>query len=293
MDWFEETATVLAARPRGAERQSAPGDPGNFTWVSEYGSVVALMYGKIAVDGLNEHGLQANGLYLSESDYGVRDPERPGLMLHEGIQCLLDRFASVAEAVSWLTESRVQIIPLDIGGKPGTGHISLADASGDSAIVEFLGGELSVHHGPEFTVMANSPAYDEQLRLLPTYTGLGGDRPLPGGTDSPDRFARAAYYSAHLPETTDPRVAAAEVFSVIRNASAPFGTVDEARPNISTTRWRTVADMTDLRYFFESALAPNVVWVELDRLSFEPGPQRILDLVSDPDRSGEVSGQFV
>lgn len=293
MDWFEETSTVLAVRPRGAERESAPGDPGGFNWVSDYGSVVALMYGKIAVDGLNERGLQVSGLYLSESDYGDRDVGRPGLMLHQAIQCLLDRFASVADAVAWLTGSRVQIIPLEIGGKPGTGHISLADASGDSAIVEFLGGELSVHHGPEFTVMANSPAYDEQLQLQGLYAGLGGDRPLPGGTDSPDRFARAAYYSAHLPETSDPRVAAAEVFSVIRNASAPFGTVDEARPNISTTRWRTVADLTDLRYFFESTLSPNVIWAEFDRLSFEPGPELILDLVAEPDRSGEVSGQFV
>lgn len=292
MDWFEETRTVLALRPRGAQRESAPGDPGGFTWVSDYGSVVALMYGRIAVDGLNEAGLQASGLYLTEADYGKRDPERPALGLQHAIQCLLDRFATVAEAVAWLTESRVQIVPLEIGGKPGTGHISLADVGGDSAIIEFLDGRLSVHHGPEFTVMANSPAYDEQLELLRRYAGLGGSDPLPGGTDSPERFARAAYYSAHLPATDDPRRAAAQVFSVIRSASAPFGTVDEARPNISTTRWRTVADLSSRRYFFESTLSPNVVWVDLDRLSFEPGPELILDLVHDSGLAGEQSGGF-
>lgn len=293
MDWFEDTRTVLALRPRGERRESAEGDPGSFTWVSEYGSVVALMYGRIAVDGLNEAGLQVSGLYLAESDYGERDAARPAIGLQHAIQCMLDRFATVADAVAWLTESRVQIIPLEIGGKPGTGHISLADITGDSAIVEFLEGRLSVHHGPQYTVMANSPAYGEQLELERRYSGLGGDRPLPGGTDSPDRFARAAYYSAHLPTTDDPRRAAAQVFSVIRNASAPFGTVDEARPNISTTRWRTVADISSRRYFFESTISPNVVWVDLDRLSFEPGPERILDIVDEPGLVGEQSGGFV
>jgi choloylglycine hydrolase len=141
--------------------------------------------------------------------------------------------------------------------------------------------------------MANSPAYGEQLELQRRYSGLGGDQPLPGTTDSPDRFARAAYYSAHLPGTDDSREAAAEVFSVIRNASAPYGTADEARPYISTTRWRTVTDLSNRRYFYESTLSPNVVWADLDRFSFEPGPERILDLVSNPDLVGEVSDGFV
>lgn len=292
MDWFEPTRTVLAMRPRGAERESAPGDPASFSWVSEYGSVVALMYGKIAVDGLNEAGLQVSGLYLAESDYGERDESRPALALHQAIQCLLDRFDSVAAAVGWLEESRVQIIPLDIGGKPGTGHISLADASGDSAIVEFLDGQASVHHGSQYTVMANSPAYEEQLELLRRYAGLGGEQPLPGGTDSPDRFARAAFYSERLPTTDDTREAVAYVFSVIRNASAPYGTADPVRPNISTTRWRTVADCTDLLYFFESTRSPNVVWARLGGIDFSPGPERVLDLVAEPDRVGDVTEEF-
>lgn len=293
MDWFEETSTVLAVRPRGASRESAPGDPGSFSWTSAYGSVVALMYGRIAVDGLNERGLQVSGLYLAESDYGERDPQRPPIALYQVIQYLLDSFDTVAAAATWLQESRVQILPIDIGGKPGTGHISLADPSGDSAIVEFVAGELSLHHGPEFTVMANSPVYAEQLELLRRYSGLGGDLPLPGGTDSPDRFARAAYYSARLPQTDDVREAVAYAFSVIRNASAPFGTADPTRPNISTTRWRTVADLTGGRYFYESTRNPSVVWAVLPEIDFAPAPERILDPGIDLALGGNVSHLFV
>lgn len=292
MDWYEDTGTVLAVRPRGERRESKVGDPGSFTWVSEYGSVVALMYGKIAVDGMNEAGLQSSGLYLAESDYGKRDLERPAIDLYYVIQYLLDSFATVADAVAWLSESRVQIIPLDIGGRPGTGHISLADATGDSAIVEYLDGDLSVHHGPQYTVMTNSPAYDEQLELESRYTGLGGNDPLPGGHDSRDRFARAAYYSAKLPATGDQRLATAQVFSVIRNAAIPFGIGDIAQPNGATTRWRTVSDLENGRYYYESTMSPNVVWIDLDKVSFEPGPERILDVVDNPDLVGEQSGGF-
>lgn len=289
MDWFEDTRTVLALMPRGVERESAHDDPNGFTWVSTYGSVVALMYGAITVDGLNEAGLQAGGLYLAESDYGERDVSRPGLALDQGIQYLLDQFATVAEATTWLVESDVQIIPLMIGSKPGTGHLALTDATGDSAIIEFVEGDISIHHGPQFKVMANSPLYDAQLELLPRYQGLGGTEVLPGTTDSPHRFARAAYYSERLPLTDDPRLATAEVFSVIRNASAPFGTVDESRPYISTTRWRTVTDISSRRYFYESSTSPSVLWVDLNELPLEPGPVRVLDLVATPDVSGDAT----
>lgn len=292
MDWFEDTRTVLAVRPRGAQRESGAPDAGAFEWTSEFGSIVCLMYGEIAVDGLNEAGFQVSGLYLAESDYGARDSARPGLALAQAIQCLLDRFANVADAVEWLTGSRVQIIPLDIGGKPGTGHIALADRGGDSAIIEFVAGELRVHHGAEFTVMANSPLYDEQLDLERRYAGLGGDEPLPGGTDSPDRFARAAFYSSRLPHMTSGREAAAYVFSVIRNASAPFGTADPVRPNVSTTRWRTVADLTVGRFFFESTTNPNVVWVELAGIDFAEGQETRFDPQAALAVSGEVNAQF-
>lgn len=293
MDWFEETDTVLAARPRGIQRESAEGDPGAFTWEAKYGSVVALMYGHLSVDGINEQSFQAGGLYLAESDYGERDFSRPGLHLKFAIQYLLDTFATVAEAVSWLRQSNVQIIPIEIGGKPGTGHISVADKSGDSAIVEFLDGETSIHHGKEFTVMANSPVYEEQLTLVKRYAGMGGSDYLPGGTDSSDRFARAAFYSEQLPHTDDASEAAAQVFSVIRNASAPFGTVDPARPNVAPTRWRTVTNLTNGVYFFESTTSPNVIWTSLKSTDFSKGSgERTLDLIHQKDHTGDVSAHF-
>ncbi|MEV8452788.1 linear amide C-N hydrolase [Streptomyces sp. NPDC052095] len=296
MDWYQETDTILAVRPRGVERLSTPSDPeygSRFTWTSKYGNVVALMYREAAVDGINEAGFQVSGLYLTEAKYGDPDPDRPGIELFWAIQWLLDCFGTVDEAVKEFKDRNVQLIANEIGGKEGTGHLAFADKNGDSAIVEFRDGETVIHHDKKYTVMANSPWFEKQLELQKRYAGLGGDQPLPGGVESEDRFARAAYYSAQLPATSDAREAAAYMFSVIRNASAPFGTADEWRPNISTTRWRTVADLTEGRYFYESTTSPNVVWVELSQLDFSKGrPELWLDVVKEPDHVGNVTGEF-
>jgi choloylglycine hydrolase len=295
MDWFEDTHTNLWAMPRGVRRTGMASGT-TLEWTSRYGSVVALMYGLVAVDGVNEAGLAASGLYLAEADFGERDESRPGASLAICMQYFLDNFATVSEAVEWLTSSNLQIVPIPLGstGRPGTAHLSLADATGDSAIIQYLDGKLHLYHGPEHRIMANSPTYAEQLELLKGYAGLGGEAPLPGTTDSPDRFVRASYYAPRLPSTSDERTAVAEILSVARNVSAPFGTADPARPNISTTRWRTVADLTNRVYFFESTTSPGVVWTRLDGLDLSAGAQpRRLELADGKDHVGDVTRQYV
>ena len=86
------------------------------------------------------------------------------------------------------------------------------------------------------------------------------------------------------------------MFSVVRNASVPFGVSIPNAPNPSTTRWRTVADHKRKLYFFESALTPNTFWVDLNKLDFsrESGKVKRLDLGKDQRNvyAGEVSAQF-
>ena len=45
---------------------------------------------------------------------------------------------------------------------------------GDSAIFEFLGGQLKIHHGWHDTVMTNSPPFDDQLALDAYWREIGG-----------------------------------------------------------------------------------------------------------------------
>lgn len=57
---------------------------------------------------------------------------------------------------------------------------------------------------------------------------------LPGTNKSADRFARAMFYINSIPKSKDPVVAMASVFSVIRNASVPYGISTPGQPNISS-----------------------------------------------------------
>jgi choloylglycine hydrolase len=54
--------------------------------------------------------------------------------------------------------------PLPNGYRAGL-HLSLSDATGDSAILEYINGKLVIHHGSQYRVMTNSPTFDQQLAL--------------------------------------------------------------------------------------------------------------------------------
>jgi choloylglycine hydrolase len=108
-------------------------------------------------------------------------------------------------------------------GEPGTAHLSISDASGDSAIFEYLDGKLVIHHGREDQIMTNSPTYDQQLALAAYWKNIGGSVMLPGTNRAADHFARMSYYINEATRTSDPRRAVATVFSVMRNVSVPIG----------------------------------------------------------------------
>ncbi len=294
MDWYEDTRTNLWALPRGIERDGGVGK-NSLRWRARYGSLVAPVYDLGTSDGINEKGLTVNLLWLAETDFGPRDEAVPGLSIGLWAQYFLDRFATVAEAVAALEKQPIQPVTLEVPGsrQKTTVHLALADAEGDSAVIEYIAGRAKIHHDRKNTVMTNSPPFAEQLANLGRYKAFGGVQDLPGTTAAADRFVRAAAYLKGLPKPSDYRQNVASIFSVMRNVSSPFGVAEAGRPNISATRWRTVADLTNRVYYFESTISPNIVWVRLDLLDLKEGaPVRKLDLVKEPDRIGDVSRQF-
>jgi choloylglycine hydrolase len=269
MDWHSEIETNLWVFPRGMERTGNVG-PASTEWTSAYGSVIASAYDIATTDGMNEAGLVANVLWLSESDYPEWDGDEPGLSISLWAQYVLDNFATVAEAVENHREEEFVVVSDEIPdeGRFAALHLSISDATGDSAVIEYVDGEVTIHHDREYQVMTNSPVFDQQLALAEYWSEIGGTVMLPGTNRAADRFARASFYVDAIPQTLDRRTATASVFGVIRNVSVPYGISTPDEPNISSTRWRTVADHRDRRYYFESALSPNVFWVDLDGVDF-------------------------
>lgn len=296
MDWKLDLATNLWALPRGMQRTGQAG-PNSVEWTAKYGSVVATGYDICTTDGLNEAGLSANLLWLAESVYPAYDGRRPGLSIAIWAQYVLDNFATVAEAVDALSAEPFEVVTEGVPGEDrlATLHLSISDATGDSAIVEYVEGKQVIHHGRQYQVMTNSPIFEAQLAVNAYWEQLGGTVMLPGTNRAADRFARASFYVNAIPKTEDPKIALASVLSVVRNVSVPFGISTPGEPNISSTRWRTVAHHTRKLYFFESALTPNVFWVDLAKLDFSEGAQaRKLTLGADDSNvfAGETSAEF-
>lgn len=292
MDFHQDLHTNLWKLPRGVARDDRVN--GEFTWTAKYGSVVAGVYDILSTDGVNEKGLAGHILWLAESDYGTPDPSRTQLAMSVWLQFYLDNFMTVDEAVAWSKENNPQVVPMadPTGGSSPAIHLALDDASGDSAILEYIDGELNIFHSRDYLVMTNSPTYDKQLELVKQYQGLGGDAPLPGTCNAADRFARALYYVQDQPVPTSQVQAMAAMMSIIRNCAQPFRNPAPGKPDASQTLWQVVIDLTNLRYAFESTTAPNIVWVDLKDLDFSEGSgEAKLDLIGRLALEGGIAGE--
>lgn len=298
MDWKLPIISNLWSFPRGIKRNGAAGER-SATWTSQYGSLVVSGYDISTADGMNEEGLVVNLQWEVEATYPEDDGKTPSISLSVFPQYLLDRYATVAEAVADLQDKPVLVqggaVPVGPPGRAATVHVSVSDATGDSAIIEFVEGEMIIWHDRSYQVMTNEPTFDRQLAIREYWQGVNPREFMPGTVRATDRFVRASFYVNAVEQTSDPRRAAAAVFSVIRQASVPWGISIADQPNLSTTRWRIVADQRDRRYYVESVTSPSIFWVDLENLDFSEGADiRKLDLGLDMQRilSGENSAGF-
>ncbi|MBA0167025.1 linear amide C-N hydrolase [Pectobacterium sp. CFBP8739] len=311
MDWAEDTETNLWIFPRELKRSGAAGQH-SLEWTSKYGSVIASAFDSnpnmaSTTDGVNEKGLAANVLWLAESEYPKAAPtaQKLGLSVAGWAQYVLDNFATVDEAVKALQEEKFTLVTKDLPhqDRKATLHLSLSDSSGDSAIIEYIDGKQVIHHNKDYQVMTNSPTFDQQLTLNAYWDQIGGNVMLPGTNRAADRFVRASFYVKHVdpnklkenkPEKAKiekDKADLAAAFSIIRNASVPYGYSLPEMPNISSTRWRTVIDHKSLQYFFESAVSPNIFWVDLKKIDFSPRGNNASKLDLGPNQSTIYSGQ--
>ena len=300
MDWATTTEPVVTVFPRGLARDGGHAGPltvvadNPLHWTSKYASVVTTIFGIGTADGINERGLAAHMLYFPPADYGPRDASKPGLQAALWAQYALDSAATVEEALAKLGTVQIVKVEIEVHGQKqsGTVHVALEDTSGDSAVLEYLDGKLVVHHGREFRVMTNAPAYDEQLKLLGerNYSNPTMETQVPGNVNPRDRFQRATYYLSVLTKPKTEREGIAGMFGLIRNVSIPFG----APVNGSTfdTEYRTVSDLSNTRYYFELTTAPNVIWTDLKKLNISEGAQVMKLNPNKIDLSGDVTAKF-
>ena len=202
---------------------------------SKYGSVVTSGFGIGSCDGMNEKGLGVHLQYLEATDFGKRDVRVPGLQAALWGQYLLDNAATVKEALA--LHDNIQIVMIQVGKVRSAAQATRSKMRLETpAIIEYISGKPVIHHGKEFCVMTNDPAYDEQLRMLSQQHSSppGNHVPLPG-KDKPtdDRFQRATYYVSVLPRPKSERRSGGQHScghqELVGSLRPPFGSGDTAR----------------------------------------------------------------
>jgi penicillin V acylase-like amidase (Ntn superfamily) len=307
MDWGEDMSSNMWILPRGMKRDGM-GGTNTIHWESKFGSLIVSAYDIGAAEGMNEKGLVVNLLALVESDYGMPPSGKKVICISTWAQYILDNFATVAEAVAVLEkeEFQVQTIVLPTG-KPANMHLSVSDATGDSAVFEYVKGKLVIHHGKKFRVMTNSPTYDKQIAVQEYWQEAGSLMGfLPGSPRAADRFARALVYLDALPTEAKKQYisgvpqqkfqfqAMMSVLSVMRSVGTPLGIDFADQPWVSSTIWRTISDSSNRVVLFDSAMAPATFWVKLEDLDLKPGaPVKILELAGGKTYSGNAADKFV
>jgi len=293
MDLLQDDAPSFYLFPKGMSKDGGVANPAK--WTSRYGSLVTAAFGlsTYCSEGINTQGLAYHYLYLAVTRYEDRDGRRPGVLEGRYGQYLLDNAATVSEALQLMYQS--QLVPEAAAGFNWPLHLALEDAQGDSAVVEFVGGQMNVFHGKEFTVLSNDPTLDQQVQNLGRYQYFGGTLPLPGDVDSISRFVRAAAFRSTLDNPSLTRDPVSRLFSAIRPESKPFGAVmfsgGRSIP-APQTLWTSLFDLTHKAVYFTHSMTRNNFWIDMSKLNFSAGAPVLYLKADRPDLSGDVSGMF-
>lgn len=283
MDWKDSTEPEMWVFPRGRE-QNGGSHKTAAKWTSKYGSFVVMARGYVTVDGINEAKLVGHIHYFKESNYGDHDEGTPTITTSRWLQYILDHYGTVKEAVA--DAKNWHIIPSTKNNKEAaTLHIALEDASGDSAIIQYLNGKPHIYHGKEHTVLTNEPAYPLLLKNRESYKGFGGSLPLPGERGSEDRFVRASFYLNLLPPPMNSQEAVTSLMSILRTLSKPFSTPQ-------STHYRTLTDITNGCYYFEYARNINIIWIDLTKIDFTENGKVLYLNPQEPNLAGECNHLF-
>lgn len=150
-DWMECTSMVVKSKP---ERGYASVSTVNLDFLNlgtEYdpektvSKIISAAALYAPMDGINEEGLCVAVLMIDDSAVTEQDTGKPDLTTTTAVRLLLDKAASVDEAVQLLGQ-------YDMHSSAGMMlHLALSDKSGRSVAVEYVNNEMSVVETPVVT----------------------------------------------------------------------------------------------------------------------------------------------
>ncbi len=286
--------------PRGFARVGVtPDEKDGLAWKAKYASVGANAIGlPVIVDGLNEAGLAAGLFYFpTMAGYMAYEPADAGKTVApwQLASWVLDNFASVDEVKANIGSIVVGPTVLKQWGFTPPVHMIVHDASGKSAVIEYVGGKLNVYDDP-LGVITNSPGFDWQTTNLRNYVNFSLDNHppiklgpvklepfgqgsgmlgMPGDFTPPSRFVRAVAFSQSVlePKTGDDAVLSA--FHILNNFDIPKGSAREAEKDehgnilADYTLWTSANDLKTKRFYFRTYEDSRIRMVDLTKMDLD------------------------
>lgn len=260
------------------------------SWKNKYGYVGREAFSKI-IDGMNTEGLTVSILYLPGTKFPVytSNDKKPVLGIYDIGVFLLSQAKTVAEAVTLLrahqlVQSAVAIPDTEgVFAKDIPIHYVVRDVTGESAVIEFIDGEVKIHENAG-NVMTNAPVFEWQLENAAFYDSLKADNKgpndefrktfhkydeiykssshkgeanligMPGDYTPPSRFARAQVLLNNFPSPTSREVALYQAETLNNSLSVP------ALKGSPPTIWSSIKDMDNKVYYTK-----NVVMYQGDK----------------------------
>ena len=292
LDWKTPIPTNLYVYPAGMAKQGSSDAAHGINWVSKYGAVYAVGYDGGVTEGMNEKGLVVNGLFCKGTVYNApADNGKPLISMAMFVAWMLDTCETAQEVADLVKDHNFQIEGATFdGGTVSTLHWGVTDAQGNSRIIEFDQGEVRIYDPGDKLAMTNDPQWPSMNAIIDYWDNIGGQHALPGTVSSPDRCVRANYFAHRVEATADADLAVAIARSVIVPSCVPYTYLIPGEPNVSSTQWRSYANLRDRRYYFEIVTNPGYYYVDLTKCDLKPGsPVLKLDTSNSADLVGDIT----
>ncbi|CRX38461.1 linear amide C-N hydrolase [Estrella lausannensis] len=287
----------VAVVPRGYPFKGTTPKGEGMSYKSKYGAVGAIAFGNPALmDGINEKGLAVGTFYFpGYAEYTETDKENQERSLSpaEFSNWILTQFESIEEVKAALPS--VVIAPTVIpawGSQPPPFHYIVYDKSGNSLVIEPVGGNLLTYDN-KLGTLTNSPEFDWHMSNLRNYINLtpfnvqpitlngvtlkpfgegSGMVGMPGDFTPPSRFVRAAIYSTTAIPSKNAEEGILQVFHILNQFDIPIGVARTKENNVvytDQTLMTAARDPQTLKYYYKSYRDQSVKMVDLKKFDLD------------------------
>ena len=298
----------LVIRPQGSVvESSAPGGAKGFSCISKYGYVYLDGFSiDCPVDGMNEAGLGFGALYLPGfAEYETIDSLMNGAAV-SNLQIgawALSQFSSTDEVKSSLAGIKVWGEPVAVFGNEYVPlHYVIHDAAGNSIVLEWVNGKLTVYDN-NVGVMTNSPPYDWHMTNLRNYISLSPDNSnpvevggitypangqgsglfgMPGDPTPPSRLIQTVFAlnSAVTPKDATEALVLAQ--KLMNRVDLPNGLArDKTSGDSDITQWAVFRDLKNKVYYYRTYHDMTLNGLDLKNTDLSSGsPTRRMNISS-------------